>query len=200
MTASHGRAGRRGRSWLTTALAASGLFLAVSGARPARACHIHHDKPTTDATTTATTPSVTTTSATSTATTPSERFHHAFLKEWQDKTMAEPQTIAPTSMATTPMMTAAARTLTPTPAVSPTVQDWHQTTAGTCMPSPPPCTCGTLPTNATHGMTPSGPLQPPSAVLNPSSATPAPEPSTILSAVALVGAFAWRRRAARSRA
>ena len=201
MTASHGRAGRRGLTWFTTALAASGLFLAVSSTRPARACHISHNKPKAEATTATTKPSVTTTSATSS--TPSQGFDQAlqaFLKDWHDKTTPTPRAITPTSMTTKPAMTIPqAQVLIPTPAVSPTVQNWHQATSNACTPPPPPCTCATSPTTAPQGVIPPTPLKPPAALLNPA-ATPAPEPSTILTAAALVGAFAWRRRATRPRA
>ena len=65
-------------------------------------------------------------------------------------------------MTTPPMMTAAAHTLTPTPAVSPTVQSWHQTTAGACMPPPlPPCTCQSSPTHRDPRHAPLEPLAAP---------------------------------------
>ena len=86
MTASHGRVGRRGCTWLTTALAASGLFLAVSTTRPARADQIHPVAPPADAVADSITPG-----------SPSQGSQQAlppYLEEWQcDKSMAQPQSI-----------------------------------------------------------------------------------------------------------
>jgi MYXO-CTERM domain-containing protein len=190
MTASHGRVGRTGLAWFATTLAASGLFLAVSGGRPARACHIHHNTETDHSTsTTATHPH---------PSTPPMTLAQAlqnYARDLHDQTMpTTPPVVTPTSGMTHP----AAEFLTPPVASTPTVRNWHQTAPPACTPTtPPPSIGGTATIPAGQVIIPS-----PSAASSTGlqgSPTPAPEPSTIFSALALVGAFAWRRRAGRSR-
>ncbi len=171
MTASQGRA------WLSGALVASGLAL-VTAAGPARAGQIHHDSGTTQP-------------APSTPMNATESFQQSvtnFLKAWQDRAMPPMPAAVPTSGMTYP----AAEYLAP-PATS-AVPTWHQSQAPACNPPtpPPPSTCGTSTGGtSTGGSTAPALLAPPSALQSP---TPAPEPSTIVSALALAGLLAWRRR------
>ena len=208
MTTPHGCAGRTGRSRRLAALAASGIALLAPATRPALACHIPPHKATTESHNTSAPAS---SAAAVSVQSPAQALAN-FMKVWnQDaKPTAQPQVVAPvvtpTSMATT--MAPAAQMLAPaapmpavlpTHATAPTVQNWHQTAApASVVPPVPPSTCSpTSPTAASQGLTPPTPLKPPAALLNPpGTATPAPEPSTILTGLALVGAaFAYRRRA-----
>ena len=112
-----------------------------------------------------------------------------FLKDWKQATSEAPSKITPTlaTTATPP----AAQTLLPT---TPTVANQGIGQPVIC-PTPPSATvppASMLPPSTT---TPAAQdlLNPPAALINP---TPAPEPSTILSALALIGAVAWRPRSA----
>ena len=207
MTTTHGCAGRPGRSLRLAALAASGILLLAPAARPALASHIPCRKETTESHTSAAAPSAAAVSVQS----PAQALDN-FMKVWNQnaKPTAQPQVVAPvvtpTSMSTT--IAPAAQELapaapmpavSPTPAMAPTVQNWHQTAApASVVPPVPPSTCSTTsPTAASQGVTPPSPLHPPAALLAPP--TPAPEPSTILTGLALVGAaFAYRRRPSRA--
>jgi hypothetical protein len=190
MSGSHGRAGRSGRAWLGTALAASGL-IAASGPDPAEACHItHHTTPDAEHVTSTTGP------ATPPATSPTgdlDKAYQNFLNDWHQAVPTSPPKIIPTL--TTTAIPPAAQELAPT---TPTVA--NQGTSQPCgCPPPPPCTVPPPSTSTPTGATPpaSQTLQPPGGPTNPS---PTPEPSTVLSALAMIGAVAWRRRTTRSRA
>jgi hypothetical protein len=190
MSGSHGRVVLTGRAWFGTALAASGL-IAASGPNPAEACHItHHSKPAAEDLTSTAAP------ATPPATSPTDDFHKAlqtFLKDWQQAVPATPPTITPTL--TTTATPPAAQTLLPS---TPTVANQGTSQPVSC-PTPPPSTVPPSSTLPPPSTTPpaSETLLPPARLINP---TPAPEPSTVLSALAMIGAVAWRRRSARSRA
>ena len=193
MSGTHGRAGLAGRAWLGTALVASGWIVA-SG--PARACEItHHAKPAAKTETSSTAPS-TTASATPTASSPKDDLDKAyqnFLRDWNQAMPPAPPAITPTL--TTTATPPAAQTLAPT---TPTVANQGTTQPCGC-PPPPPCTVPPPAPGTPTGTTPPVPqnLLPPAGATNP---TPAPEPSSVASALAMIGAVAWRRRATRPRA
>jgi hypothetical protein len=186
MSGSHGRVGLTGRAWLGTALAASGGIVA-SGPDPAGACHISHNtKPAAQG--------VTSTAAS--ATSPTDDFHKAlqtFLKDWQQAVPTTHPPITPTL--TTTATPPAAQTLIPS---TPTVANQGTSQPVSC-PPPPPSTVPPPSTLPPPNTTPpaSQTLQPPGELINPTSA---PEPSTVLSALAMIGAVAWRRRTTRPRA
>jgi len=182
MTPSQGCAGGRGRSRRIKGLVASGIVLAIVTSRSVEACHIHHQaKPTESA---------------ASPHTPAHVTHpiHEIMKPLEAQTKAEPQVISPTSMTTaavTPIPTSAA-TSTPTPAT------WHHSTTVACTPPAPSSHSSTSSPTAEAQVVGSTPpvLHPPAVYYNGIAPTPAPEPSTIVSAVVLVGALAWRHRRA----
>jgi hypothetical protein len=198
MTTTHGRADRRGLPWFATALAASGLILAVADARPANACHIKHED-TSHESKGATTPSTTSSSSAPTMT-PDEMVQQSFQKLLHDlpvQTQPQSQPMIPvptstTSSSTTSTPVALPQILVPTPASStPAVSNWHQSTPNNLMPPTPPSTCDNSPTTGSaSSMTPPS-MQVPAPLLVPMAA---PEPSTFLIAGVLAGAFAWRSR------
>ncbi len=177
MNASHGRSGR---SWLLTALAASGpLAFTLAGAAPARASLI---VPRPQATVPAAGPA-----------------QHA---------TGRPDSLTPTSYlppvhppaALTPSPTSAVKPVVATatlmlPAATPTVGNWDAGQPPACNPPAPP-DHWSAPTPIHHGPirpptgSPKPPLKPPAAL----EVLPTPEPSTALIGLVLAGAFAWRRR------
>ena len=133
MTATQGREGRRGRPWLTTALAAAGFCLAATADRPAQACHITRNKPktTTIATAQAITPS---TPAPAASTDTPQQAMTRFMKAWNDATKPQAQAITPTVVHTSMTSTPAPATTIPvaaqviTPPASSSVQNYQHTT------------------------------------------------------------------------
>lgn len=181
MIGSHGCAGRAGRAWLLTALALSGpLAVNLAGPGTAGACHITpRVKPREEA--------VPAAGAAQHAT-----GHPVALSPTSYLPPITPPpalTPSPTSPAR-PVVTAAAQQL---PTATPTVETWSTDHPTGCTPPPPPCTA-TPPIHhgpvAPPSPTPMAPRVPPAAL----EVLPTPEPSTALIAVALAGAFAWRRR------
>ena len=162
-----------------TVVAASGLF-ALAGAE-ARACHIHHDTRTHSGT------------ETTASVHPSASTHFADLQKSWDHQYSTPPSVVPTVMAAKP----AAEVLTPPSTTVATASTGHPT-GSNCTPPPPPPTCDGPMMTKTPPTTPG--INPAAALLAPSSIQAAPEPSTVLSALALVGAFAWRRRSSRPKA
>jgi hypothetical protein len=190
MSGSHGRADLSGRAWLGTALAASGL-IASSGPDPAEACHISHNtKPAAEHV------SSTPAAATPPATSPTgdlDKAYQNFLNDWHQAVPTAPPKITPTL--TTTATPPAAQELAPS---TPTVANQGTSQPVSC-PPPPPCTVPPPSKSTPTGPTPpaSQTLEPPPGHTNP---TPTPEPSTVLSALAMIGAVAWRRRTTRPRA
>lgn len=189
MNGSHGCAGRGRRARLAMALAASGLF-AAWGPSPAPASPIRHDSQ----------------PAREDLTPPSASpapFNPGEFQKALDAINARLDQLVP---ATPPQITpTAARATSPAAELiesgTPTVANPGPSQPCGCPPPPPPCPASApAPSNTTHVTPPASAaqeLQPPSALLT---ATPTPEPSTILSALAMIGAVAWRRRASRTRA
>jgi MYXO-CTERM domain-containing protein len=195
--------GREGKPGLTTALAASGLLLfCLADARPANACHIKHE----DKTKSSTTGTTSTSTSDTSSMTPEEKVQQAFTKLLHDIPAQTSQPMIPAPAASTistsstatssaPMAPALPQILLPTPASStPSVANWHQNTPNTIMPPTPPAMCDGSSTSGSQSMmppSPGSPLKPPASFLTP---TAAPEPSILLMAGVLAGAFAWRRR------
>ncbi len=182
MIASHGRARRTGPARPLAALAASGL-LVVSGAGTARACHItHHARPQPHAE--AAELPTGTAAARPVALTPT-----SYLPP-----VTPPAVLTPRPTAVAAPVVPAAQQL-PSAPPTPTVESWDTDHPTGCTPTPPPPRAGAMPPQ--HGLVkPPAPLSLPAAL----QVLPTPEPSTIVSALALAGAFAWgRRRQARPR-
>jgi hypothetical protein len=190
MNGSQGRAGRAGRLGLGTALVASGVF-AAWGPSPALADPIRQDPhparvdATTDPSSAPPKP----------APPPSGAFEQAlkdYVRDGHEAASVRPSTLLP---AMSPANSPAAESLPPD---SLSVAN-HGTGQPCGCPPPPPCSA--KPPAAT-----TSPSQPP--VTHPTSSaladaaafvTPTPEPSTILSALAMMGAVALGRRATRPR-
>jgi len=195
MMASQGRGQRIGLGW-SIRLAAL-LVLGLGGVPgSARACHIHHAK--------------SSTGAQSVSPTGSSTVHSAQILNPTSMVPRIPPliptsapTITPTS-ATAPTASGSSNPIVPSPLANPPAAEqiaplsappaaatWHDANHPSCgCPPPPPCNPPvTSPPPAGQGLNPSPPLAPPSAANT-------PEPSTIVSALAMIGlAVAWRRRA-----
>ena len=193
MMASHGCGQRIGPNWSRSvglvALVASS-FGGVPG--PARACHIvHHAKPTASQHL-----------GTGSTVHSAQILNPASLiPPVPPLTPTSPSTITPTSTTMAPVASItptplthppAAEQITPTSA-PPAVSNWHDASpSSNACPPPPPCNPPVVAKPpAAEGLNPPSSLSPP-PVAN------TPEPSTIVSALAMIGvAVAYRRRQAR---
>ena len=190
MMASQGCGQRIGLGWFLglAALLALGLG-GVPGS--ARACHIHHAKSSTGA------QSVSPTVHSDQILNPTSMVPHVPpLIPTSAPTITPTSATAPTApnslnpIAPSPLANPPAAEQIAPPSAPPAVSNWHDAHQPSCgCPPPPPCNPPVVAQPpAGQGLNPSPPLAPPSAANT-------PEPSTIVSALAMIGlAIAWRRR------
>ena len=202
MMASHGRGQQV--DWFQAMILGGVALVALGlggGPGVAEACHIRHKVKSATSTPATTTPTV----ASAQVLTPTSLVPAA--PPLTPSTASLP-TVTPT--ATVPAATSSADVLTPTPltnppaaeqitppTVPPAVAVWHDAvpTASAPCGCPPPPVCATpipsAPVTAGEGVTPPAPTLPPSA----SDTVATPEPSTIVSALVMLGAaVVYRRR------